>query len=202
MLTRVNHDLAQCELVGSIQRVPQQGVRALASFQRRDVIRSVVEHARHGRLADEAEDVDRLRRFRIGGFQVFVAEHDVLVIAHREAAHDVLVVHRLAGGLVDLLITDARVIAAIEQIEIEFVRLPRRQQFNADVDEAKTKRSLPQCACHSLLHISGMFYAERYVSSADSARVSRVPVRAFANTALHRPRPASSPCAASMAGWM
>jgi len=123
--------------VGLLGAVLRQQVVALAEVDRVDLVQ-----------VDEVQDVDRLGQLDVEAVEVLLLERHEAALLDLEAAHDVVVVHVLAGVAPDLVVADRLQVALVEEVEAELLRLGRPDHPYRDADEAERERSRPERAGH------------------------------------------------------
>src|SRR5439155_1044018 len=80
------------------------------------------------------DDVDRLVALDLGGLEVLLIHEDVLALLELERLHDLVVGHRLALLLADLLVADRARVLLVDEVETELVLLHRAVQPHGHVD--------------------------------------------------------------------
>src|SRR5262249_31007114 len=122
---------------------------------RLEVVRPVEVGRRDLVRIDERQDVDALGTLGTRLLEIRVAHDDVPAVLVFESPYDAVVRDGLAGALADLLIPDRRVVALVEQREVQLVSRFRRHQRDRDVDEAERDAPVPESRCHEIRYLSG-----------------------------------------------
>jgi hypothetical protein len=143
VLLAPDHDLGDPDLAGLVQRSDEQAIRLLGPVLRQQVV-SLAEVDRVDLVErDEVADVDRVRELDVEPVEIFVLDRDVPALLDLEPANDLVGRNRFAAVLADLLVADRRQVAAVEEVEAEFLGLGRRVHAHGHADEAERDRPAP-----------------------------------------------------------
>src|ERR1017187_6267815 len=154
ILSRANHYLRQGDSLHLRQRVAEEQVGLFTPLDRSDNVGLGVVDQRDLVRRDEADDIDALGDLRIGPLEVLVREDHVAAGRHLIALDYVLLIDRLAGGLVDLEIPDAGHVSLVEQVQIKPLRRFGIVQLHADRYETEPDGAPPDPAGHTALLVS------------------------------------------------
>src|ERR1043166_2153627 len=103
-------------------------------------------------MRHESDDVHRLGGLGIGGFDLRVGEHDIVVLFDRIAFDDVLLGNLLPRRFVDFAVADSGVVALVKQVEIQPLRRGLCvEQLHAAADESEPQCALPDPPSHRIL---------------------------------------------------
>ena len=147
-LLGVHHHPGDADDAGLAHRLAQQGVDLLALADRGGEVGPLELGERDLAGLDEALDLDRLRRLRIGLLDLVLAQDHVVAVGLLDALDDVLALHLLAGALVDALVADRVVAALVEPVEVDAALLRGGIEGDRHVHQAEADGAFPDGMGH------------------------------------------------------
>src|SRR5262249_49506428 len=119
------------------------GISLGAGFLRLQVVRRVVEDGIDFVLRNEANDVDRLRRFHVGALKVLILNYDVLVFFILVSLHDLVPRYLLGVGLSHAFVIDGTQIGFSQEVKLQVLPARGGIEGNGNVNQPETNGAFP-----------------------------------------------------------